>query len=170
MSGSFKSLSLRLTHHVSLLRVPNLHPQGACLLLFFSKVSRFLWARGVLEAVSRQTGLWDFRTRLGEGSLLGPLPSGLNLAGWAVPSRISALSKINLLTEGCHGLTDFFFLIRSMSLIHFPTGAVERQFIYCPLNQTQMGWYTKSNRDEWWVVVKKLCFWDGFDRAANHRL
>lgn len=149
MSGSFRSLSLRLTHHVSLLRVPNLHPQGACLLLFFSKVSRFLRARGVLEAVSRQTGLWDFRDQAGTRFTVRtpPLRAKSGRLGSPLKNVPSPQNKpADWRVSWAHWFLFFLFV---PCLIHFPTGAVEQwQFIYCPLNQTQMGWYSMSNT-EW---------------------
>lgn len=55
-------------------------------------------------------GSVGLRDEAGTSSAVRTPPSVLNRSGWAVPSRMSCLPKINLLTEGCHELTESFSL------------------------------------------------------------
>lgn len=70
------------------------------------------------EVSSKLSASWRVcgtRDEAGTSFAVRTPPSGLNQSGWAVPSRMSSLPKINLLTEGCHELTDSFSLLPHVS-------------------------------------------------------
>jgi len=152
LTGLKWPLSRRLTRHVSSLRVPILHPQGVCLPLSFSKVSRFLWARGVLEAVSLLKGLWDSDTKPGQALPLGPLPHELNRSGWAVPSRMSPSPK-NKPADWRVSWAHWLFFPLSPYVSHsFPnwgSGAVTVHLLPIKIKPRWDDWSLTSMNDDW---------------------